>query len=245
MTLKTAGGRTSCVKFAAGIMLLLFTSMVTFAQENGYGICSACKSLDNKIKSLESEHQWAAKNLQETKSQYYAEKVKDLLQAIQQKKGELWSCMLSKCGGKLDLNASFSGKATVTISGIGSFNRNVNASVLFLRWDHKHLQISLSPVKSPPFNVPGGTNITTVTGAGGGTVNLNTGAMTVNLSLHFNESNPFGKDSDLLITLSTSSGSPLNGAGKVTLKGSGILKHGDLNNRTCAMTITGTVSPHP
>jgi hypothetical protein len=183
MTLKTAGGRTSCVKFAAGMMLLLFTSMVTFAQENGYGICSACKSLDNKIKSLESEHQWAAKNLQETKSQYYAEKVKDLLQAIQQKKGELWSCMLSKCGGKLDLNASFSGKATVTISGIGSFNRNVNASVLFLRWDHKHLQISLSPVKSPPFNVPGGTNITTVTGAGGGTVNLNTGAMTVNLSL--------------------------------------------------------------
>jgi hypothetical protein len=110
MTLKTAGGRTSCVKFAAGMMLLLFTSMVTFAQENGYGICSACKSLDNKIKSLESEHQWAAKNLQETKSQYYAEKVKDLLQAIQQKKGSYGVACFQNAVASLTLTQVFRGR---------------------------------------------------------------------------------------------------------------------------------------
>lgn len=224
-------------------------STAAFAQGNvGYGVCSACKSIATQIKSLKAQKQNASKNLKETKSSYYTEEVKNTQNQINAKLQQLKTCMVSKCNGKPDLTATFTGKVTVTTSNSnasGPFKQDVSASVTFFKWDHTHFSLTLSPIKVGPFDTPVGSNITTVTGWGAGVVNLGTGAMTATLNLHFHHSNDLAKDSDMIITLSTLSGSPLNDAGKVTLKGTGKFKGGYLGGNSCTMTITGTIAPQP
>lgn len=237
------------IKLLGGVALWMLMSTAAFAQGNvGYGICSACQSIATQIKSLEAQKKNASKNLKETKSSYYTEEVKDTQNQINAKKQQLKACMVSKCSGKPDLTATFTGKATVTTSNSnasGPFKQNVSASVTFYKWDHTHFSLTLSPIKVGPFDTPAGSNTTTVTGWGTGVVNLGTGAMTVTLDLHFHHSSNVAGDSDMTITLSTSSGSPLNDGGKVTLKGTGKFKDGYLGGDSCTMTISGTIAPHP
>ncbi len=214
----------------------------------GQSICGPCQSLIAPIKRLEAQKNVASKNLKETKSSYWTGEVKDLLKQIEKAKQQLDHCVISKCGGLSTLFANFTGKATMTTSNSnakGPFKENVTASITFLKYDRKHLNIYLSTITVGPFDVPGGTNTTTVKGEGSGEVNLKTGAMTVTLGLHFHQSSDFAGDSDLTITLSTSSGSPLSATGVVTVNGSGKFKDGYLGDDTCTLTIKGTISPHP
>jgi hypothetical protein len=217
-------------------------------QFEGVDICSPCQSLVGPIKSLEAQKNIASKNLKETKSSYWTGEVKDLLKQIAMATQQLDHCVISKCGGKSTLIATFSGKATMTTSNSdakGPFKENVSASVTFFKYDRKSFHIYLSAIQVGPFDTPAGSNTITVTGEGSGGVNLKTGAMTVTLQLHFHQSNTFASDSDLTITLSTSSGSPLSATGGVTLNGSGKFKDGNLGDDTCTLTIAGTISPHP
>jgi hypothetical protein len=214
----------------------------------GQNICGPCQSLIAPIKRLEAQKNTASKNLKETKSSYWTGEVKDLLAQIEKAKQQLDQCVISKCGGLSNLFAHFNGIATMTTSNSdakGPFKEKVAASITFLKYDRKHLNIYLDPITVGPFKVPGGTNTTTVTGEGVGVVNLQTGAMTVSLGLHFHQSNDFAGDSNLTITLSTSSGSPLNANGAVTVNGTATFKGGFLGDDTCTMTIQGIVSPRP
>jgi hypothetical protein len=217
-------------------------------QFEGHNICPACESLANQIKSLETQWKYATQNLQETKSNYYAGEVKDLLKQIALKRAQLNTCMISKCGGKPDLNATFSGTAIMTTTNSdvkGPFKEKVSASVIFYKWDRTRFAIGISAIHVGPFDTPAGSNTTTVTGGGPGTLNPGTGAMTAILNLHFHHSLAVAGDSDLTITVSTSSGSPLNSDGHVRLNGSGKFKDGFLGDDNCTLTITGTISPHP
>ena len=214
----------------------------------GQDICAPCQSLVAPIKKLEAQKNIASKNLKETKSSYWTGEVKDLLKQIELAKQKLDQCVISKCGGLSTLFANFTGTATMTTSNSdakGPFKEKVIASVNFLKYDRTHLNIYLSTITVGPFKVPGGSNTTTITGQGSGIVNLQTGAMTVTLGLHFQQSNDFAGDSNLTITLSTSSGSPLSATGTVTLNGTGKFVDGFLGDDNCTMTIKGTISPHP
>ena len=214
----------------------------------GQDICAPCQSLVGPIKKLEAQKSIASKNLKETKSSYWTGEVKDLLKQIELAKQKLDQCVISKCGGLSTLFANFIGTATMTTSNSdakGPFKEKVTASVNFLKYDRTHLNIYLSTITVGPFKVPGGTNTTTITGEGSGTVSLQAGAMTVTLGLHLHQSNDFAGDSNLTITLSTSSGSPLSATGAITLNGTGKFVDGFLGDDNCTMTIKGTISPHP
>jgi hypothetical protein len=214
----------------------------------GQNICGPCVSLIAPIKSLEAQKNIASKNLKETKSSYWTGEVKDLLKQIQKAQQQLDQCVIAKCGGLSTLFAHFTGIATMTTSNSnakGPYKEKINAAVNFLKYDRKTFNIYLSAITVGPFKVPNGTNTTTVTGQGSGVVNLQTGAMTVNLGLHFKQSNDFAGDSNLNITLSTSSGSPLSAAGAVTVNGSGTFKDGFLGDDNCTITIKGTILPRP
>jgi hypothetical protein len=214
----------------------------------GQNICGPCQSLIAPIKRLEAQKNIASKNLKETKSQYWTGEVKDLLKQIAVAIQQLDHCVISECGGLSTLFAHFTGIATMTTSNSdakGPFKEKVTASINFLKYDRKHVNIYLSTITVGPFDTPAGSNTTTVTGEGSGVVNLQTGAMTLTLGLHFHHSHKLAGDSDLTITLSTSSGSPLSAAGVVTVNGSGTFKDGKLGDDTCTLTIKGTISPHP
>jgi hypothetical protein len=217
-------------------------------QFEGQNICAPCQSLVAPIKNLEAQKNTASKNLKETKSSYWTGEVKDLLKQIAAATQKLDQCVISKCGGLSTLFATFKGKVTMTTNNSnakGPFIEDITASVTFLKYDRKHLNIYPDTITVGPFKVTGGSNTTTVTGEGQGLVNLQTGAMTITLGLHFHQSNDFAGDSNLTITLSTSSGSPLSATGAVTVNGNSTFSEGFLGTNTCTMKIQGTISPHP
>lgn len=218
------------------------------AEYEGQNICGPCVSLIAPIKKLEAQKNIASKNLKETKSSYWTGEVKDLLKQIQKAQQQLDQCVISKCGGLSTLFAHFTGIATMTTSNSdakGPYKEKINAAVNFLKYDRKHLTIYLSPITVGPFKVPGGTNTTTITGEGVGVVNSQTGSMTITLGLYFKQSHDLAGDSNLTITLSTSSGSPLSATGAVTVNGNGKFKDGFLGDDNCTMTIQGTILPRP
>ena len=208
-----------------------------------------CKKIENQIKALEAKRLQLSNDLKETKSPYFAGEIKDINIQIAALKKKLDQCMLAH-GHKLDLYATFTGKATLTTNNSdakGPFIQSISASVLFFKYYHDHFNVTgMPPIVVGPFDTPIGDNKTTVTLKGGvGSFNPSTGAMTLNLKLHFHHSLALAKDSDLNITLSTASGSPLDSAGKITLSGSAKFKDGYLDGNTCTLVIKGTITPRP
>lgn len=247
-TIEHINFRSWSLKSAGCVALLVLVSTAASAQSQGYGICSACQLLANQIKGLQAKKQDAAEDAKKFKSASHAGQVKAMLKQIAEKQQQFKACMLSKCGGKPDLSAAFTGKATMTTTNSkasGPFKQNVSASILFYKWDHAHFGIGLSPLKVGPFDTGAGSNTTTVKGRGVGVLNPQTGAMTVTLQLHFDHSHALAGNSDLIITLSTSSGSPFDAAGKVTLNGTGKFKEGFPGDDNCTLTIEGSIAPLP
>ena len=118
-------GRVWPTAFMALVVIVMANiSSLGYAPPNG-----TCEKIANELKSLEAQHQQAAKNLQETKSNYYTGEVKDLLKQIAQKKKQLKDCLLfdgenalTKRVGKLLVNA--------TDGDVGLYLKKVNGPVL-------------------------------------------------------------------------------------------------------------------
>jgi len=181
--------------------------------------------------------------------------VKKLLQQSTAKFGAWHKCELNIPGNLPNLNATFTGKATLTTSNgnaPGPFVKNVSLSLLFHEFHHTEFHItSFPPIVVGPFSVPGGlsnTTTITMTGTAQGTCNPSTGILKLPLSLHFHESNLFAGDSDLTVTLSTETkpgGSRMDAAGNISIKGTGVFQNGVLGGDTGTLLVKGKISPHP
>jgi hypothetical protein len=210
------------------------------------GIPADCQPIVQKIKNLQAQKQKLGQDLKETKSNYFTGEIKELQKQIDKLKAQLDQCVI-KHGGKPDLFATFKGKVTITTNNSkakGPFVKNITASVAFRKYSHETVGISFPPIVVGPFDTPVGDNTTTIKLLnGGGSFDPSTGHMTVHLHLDIHHSNDLAADSTLDITLSTTS--PLDGAGKITLKGSAPFKDGYLDEDVCTLVITGTITPTP
>ncbi len=176
----------------------------------------------------------------------YAPKIAD-------KQKQYNDCIIGN-GGKLALDATFKGKATLRTSNEnakGPFTQDITIGLWFGEWfpgwDHREVKITSFPSISVTYDThsPAGTVTTTVSyiGSNGGVFDLNTNTIGINLSLFFHHSTSLAGDSRLDIALLTTS--PLTAGGKITLGGVSHFKEGYLNDDTCWITVSGTISPHP
>ena len=150
------------------------------------------------------------------------------------------------------LEATFSGTATITTtnaSAPGPFSTSISLVLIF---DSARTFLGITsfpPIATAPFQTPVGTNVTTVSRAGGGQGSYAAGAIVLPLALHFDQSLDlpfFEEDSDLALVLTTNPpGSAVDAAGSVTLVGSGPFTGGFLGGSTGTVTIAGTISPAP
>jgi uncharacterized phage infection (PIP) family protein YhgE len=152
--------------------------------------------------------------------------------------------------GKLALNAIFKGKATLITSNEnakGPFKKNVTIGLWFREWDRREVRVTSFPPISVTYDTHSiaGTVTTTVslTGSSGGTYDPHTHLIGIVFSLFFAHSTELAGDSRLDVSLHTSS--LLTDKGKITLEGSSQFKEGYLEDDTCWITVTGTISPHP
>lgn len=155
---------------------------------------------------------------------------------------------LTANGGKLELQATFKGQATLTTSNSdapGPFKQGVNIGLRFSAWDHRQVSItSFPPITVGPYDTPVGDVKTTVSFiGGGGTFSPETNSITLTLSLFFHHSTDFAGDSRLDITLNTTSA--ITASGKIKVQGASEFKDGFLDGDTCWLTVDGTVSPRP
>lgn len=153
-------------------------------------------------------------------------------------------------GGLPALDATFKGLATLSTSNEnakGPFNKKVNIGLRFAEWDHSTFTITNFPAISVTYDTgsPAGTVTTTVSmnGPSGGIFNPISNTISLSLILFFHHSTDWAGDSDLHITLSTSS--LLTKEGKVTVSGSAPFEDGFLDEDTCWLTVKGTISPRP
>jgi hypothetical protein len=120
------------------------------------------------------------------------------------------------------------------------------------------LVVSFAPIVTEPFDTPLGDNVVTVTnkGAGPGTFDAATGALTLPVKLRFDHSRVAIGDSDLALTLTTGSAEGVDGAtitgspldtttSALTLVGAGTFAGGQLGNEGGDLIAAGTVAALP
>ena len=157
-------------------------------------------------------------------------------------------------GGKLELNAIFSGRATMTTSNDkapGPFTKSVSIGVDIGAWVPGNLRIvhitSFDPISvTYDTHSPAGTVTTTVSLIGGsGNFDEKSGNLTLDLSLFFHHSyqGPGAGDSRLDLLLQTTS--PLDVQGHIAVSGSSQFKDGFLDMDTGSLTVDGHISPRP
>jgi hypothetical protein len=167
----------------------------------------------------------------------------DLAKEAKAKEQEYEQCIVSH-GGLLELQATFSGKATMYTSDSdapGPYTMADTIGLLFSEWNHANVTITSFPPLSATFDTPLGANTTTVTLiAGSGTYNPD-GYLTMTLDLHFHHT--LVSDSRLHITLKNVE--PMDSAGKVAVMGSAPFQDGYLDGDECTLQVKGAVMPHP
>lgn len=174
---------------------------------------------------------------------------------LHQKNLQYDACKLSN-GGKPSLSATFEGTATLTTTSghaKGPFNKKTTIGLVFHKYDHKTFGITSFPaIVVGPFDVPGGTNTTTVTltTSADPVCDPSTGRLSLSVTLHFDHSHPFAGDNDITMVLSTEAGSlgasRLDADGDITLAGEGTFKGGfPLGGEKGRLVLKGKISPQP
>jgi hypothetical protein len=167
---------------------------------------------------------------------------------------KLQACMVN-AGGKPTSNALFAAVVTLTIQHSdpriqGPFHRSTTIALIFWEWDHSTVGVTNFPIISAgPFDVPTGTDtiLVSMTTWGSGTFDSSTGALTLDLPLHFHHTFWAAGDSDITFHLSTGApqGSALDAAGQVTVAGTATFQGGYLGGHAATVVARGTISPLP
>ncbi|MEA2361863.1 MAG: hypothetical protein QOD71_1008 [Thermoleophilaceae bacterium] len=160
----------------------------------------------------------------------------------------------------LQFQTTFSGNATLrtTHPDAPSFTVTFSIGLGFFDGLTQVLVVSFAPIVAGPFDTPLGANLVTVTnkGAGPGSFDAATGAISVPVKLKFDHSVVLIGDSDLALTLTTGSaegvdgatitGSPLDSTSSgLTLVGSGTFDGGQLGNHAGDLVAVGTLDALP
>jgi hypothetical protein len=158
------------------------------------------------------------------------------------------SCLTSH-GGKLAMDATFKGKATMwTDNGNapGPYKEDVTIGLRFGDWDHSAIEITSFPTISVTYNThsPAGTVTTTVTLiSGSGSYDPQSHGISVTLDLYFHHSTSLAGPSRLHAQLG--SNAPLSATGAIDLIGGGPFKGGYLDGNECSLEVKGKISPLP
>lgn len=158
------------------------------------------------------------------------------------------SCLTSH-GGKLAMDATFKGTATLWTDNShapGPYKQDVKIGLRFGDWDHADIQITSFPDISVTYDThsPVGTVTTTVTMiAGSGKYDPQSHNLSMTLDLFFHHSTSLAGDSRLHVRLL--SDAPMTSSGSVDATGGAPFKGGYLDGNECSLDVKGKVSPHP
>jgi hypothetical protein len=215
-----------------------------------------CRPIANRISGLELERRSLQEQLRHAPPQekpLIVAQIREVNAQLREANNELAECIAHAPAPPDPLVASFRGTATISITHPqvppAPMSGSLDAQLLF-NGERTSIRITaLSPVVSPPFNTPIGSNTTTITLASGGSGQYSAGNIALSLTLLFDHSIDvilFEEDSTLPLLLQTSPpGAPLDAAGNVTLAGSGTFQDGFLNGSPADVRLTGVISPHP
>jgi hypothetical protein len=221
-------------------------------------IPSACQPLADEIAGLEQERRDLQAELQQAptgQKAFLATQIKALNRRIAALNDQLADCLRDNPPPPQPpppLEAVFSGAATITTtnsSAPGPYSSSISLGLIFDAARTFVAITSFPSIATPPFSTPVGTNVTTVSKSGGGQGNYGSGAITMPVTLHFDQSLdlPFyEEDSDLSLVLTTNPpGATVDGGGSLTLTGTGVFSGGFLGGSSGTLTIAGVISPVP
>jgi hypothetical protein len=162
-------------------------------------------------------------------------------------KQKAYDTCLTSHGGKLAVDATFTGKATMwTDNGNapGPYTEDVTIGFRFGDWDHSAIDITSFPTLSVTYDTPIGKITTTVEFiSGSGTYDPQSHGISVTLDLYFHHSTSLAGPSRLHVSLGSEA--PLSGSGKIDLIGGAPFKGGYLDGNECSLEVKGTISPLP
>ena len=171
-----------------------------------------------------------------------------LVPEIAAKKKQYDDC-LTKHGGKLAIEATFKGTATMRTDNShakGPFKQHVTMDIEFSAWDNAHIRVIDFPGVSVTYDThsPVGTVTTTVSlTTGSGTFDPKSRNLSITLKLYFEHSTSLAGPSSLTIELDGEK--PLGKDGSIEVSGAAKFKGGYLDGNECSLDVSGTISPHP
>lgn len=153
------------------------------------------------------------------------------------------------------IEATFVGTATLTTTlaeAAGPFRQALTMGLLFTADRTQVFITRFDAITTDPFPTKLGPNVTTITKSGGGAGAYSNGDVTIDITLHFDQSIEvplivFEEDSDLSLSLATQAkgGSRLGSDGHIDLGGSGVFDKGILGGSTGTLVVNGTLMRAP
>ncbi|MEU7904379.1 hypothetical protein [Actinoplanes sp. NPDC049118] len=206
--------------------------------------------LNTRLASLQA----ALRNAPPSEKPDIVERIREVQASIAVVKPRYERCLRDNNGSAPALSATFTGRVTLTTTDSrvpGPLSRDVSFNLYFDGVNREWVSVRSWPeITSDRITQgPQDFRVTVRLESSAGTFSRPTGAMSLALTLLFDESLSFPWDSDsrLPITLRTDQpgGSPMDAAGSVTLAGTGRFSSGHLSGKDATLTVTGTVTPRP